>query len=897
MARIWPRTNGFRSILTAIMLRSRGEVLMANPTVQYNWPFPSDLGSGSSSEAITVYAYSINVPVILPPFPGGNITLIAHDVVFADGAVLDVSGAAGQVPLQATSGDETVINGSGGVKGGLGQDGGAIHIYAQVITGTATLNANGGSGGQGGEGGNGAAGEAGASGQDGDNGGAAGGGGQGGDGGSGGTIVVQAGDVSGAALSISAAGGAGGVPGNAGQPGRGGAAGQQTGRWSQGGSDNPTQPQLTWIPGSPTHPGKTGSVEPSGGPGAIGAAGTATSTPDPAGLVSAIVGLLPASYWSMLLLYATQFYYDGSYTQAGNTLGWMNTIGSNGTPAVDASVSRARTLIAQMQSGFDVYGHPRNYVQALSVGTYETNNAALVDDGVGLETALNAELAQQVTAATQITDLQNSLHKAQSQAAKNGTDRANLITQGELLGEQLEALLTQQMAAMAVVNETSAELQEALSSGHGCTFSEIMSAVTLIISVAAAATGAGSVLSIAMAVASAAIKADQLADPPTLPGFQPVIKNINFIMSTVGAGGDPSNQLVTAYNNLKTSLGGKAPDPKDDGTKFVMTDTDFATVRTQFETKLKQLPESPERDNYEDAVNNYLDIVQLRNQQLLSFDGLAFKVASLDDSTSTLQDSITATNGDLNTLQGQEQALTTVVEDLTNVRNVLLKSAYFELLQQSRALDFWTLNPQDSTQEYDDFGGLQGILGGLITRKLDALQVFANPPATFSTATGGIIIPLSTSDRTVLAATGTYSFLISVDHPVFSNLAQVLANQVTLTFVGADGVAVQPIRLILEHSGYHKFKDVSGKIYEFLTPPRPVVQDTGGSIETNAQFSGTDTSLDPGNEAAAAYVGVSPFTRWKVTVTNDPGVYAALGNAKELSLNISGTARALVGSS
>jgi hypothetical protein len=30
---------------------------------------------------------------------------------------------------------------------------------------------------------------------------------------------------------------------------------------------------------------------------------------------------------------------------------------------------------------------------------------------------------------------------------------------------------------------------------------------------------------------------------------------------------------------------------------------------------------------------------------------------------------------------------------------------------------------------------------------------------------------------------------------------------------------------------------------------------------------------------------------------NDPGVYAALGNAKELSLGISGTARALVGNS
>ena len=865
---------------------------MPDPIVQYEWDFTTGLGSGASQ--VTVYAYQINVPVNLPPFPGGEFTLIAHDLVFADGAVLDVSGLAGDKPATEASGTSFPGQaGTGGDPGKPGKNGGSINIYAQVITGTATLNANGGSGSAGGDGGSGAPGQAGAPGQDGEDGGTAGGGGQGGDGGPGGTVVVQSGNASGAVLSLSAAGGPGGVPGNAGQPGRGGAAGEQQGRWSQNprGSGNPTEPNLFWIPGPPTYPGKAGYVPPSGGPGANGANGTATSTADQAGLVTAIVRLLPNAYWSMLLAKATELYYDDYYVDAANVLGWVNTIGSNGTLAVDASVKRARGLIAQMQSGFDVYGHPRNYVQALSVGTYETNNAALVGDGAALEIALAAYTSQQVEEATQIANLQNSLHKAQSQVAKNATDRANLISQGGLLGQQLEALLTQQMAAMAVVNETSAELQEALSAGHRCTFSEIISAVTLICTVAASFAGA------AAAIASAAALAGELAETPTLSGFQSLVKDIKLIGSAAGAAGNEVTQLETAYNNLKTSLGGKAPDPKSDDTKFIMTDTDLARVRAQFETKVKQLPESPERDNYENAVNQYLDIVQLRNQQLLSFDGLAFKVASLDDSTGTLQDSITATNTDLINVQAQEEVAATVVQDLTSVRNALLKSAYFELLQQSRALDFWTLNPQDTATEYDDFGGLNSILAALIARKLDALQVFANPPATFSSATGGFVIPLTSGNRTTLAATGTYSFLISVDHPVFSDLAQVLAGQVNLTFIAADGSAILPVRLNLEHSGYHKFRDINGKIYEFLMPPRTVVQNTGGPIQTTASFSGVDTSLDPGNPSAAAYVGVSPFTRWGVTVMNDPGVHAALGKAKELSLSISGTARALVESS
>jgi hypothetical protein len=872
---------------------------MADPiVVQYKWGSPADFGI-ASSQGITVYAYQINVPVNPPPFPGGNITLIAQEIIFADGAVLDVSGAPGNVPGPVPSGNNPGDNGAAGNPGVIGQGGGSISIYAQVITGTATLNANGGSGSPGGNGGDGARGEAGAPGQDGLAGGNAGGGGQGGAGGPGGTVVVKCADASGAVLSLSAAGGPGGVPGNAGEPGPGGAAGEQQGRWSQNprGSGNPTEPNLFWIPGPPTYPGKVGDIPPSGGPGANGASGTATSHPDQAGLVAAIVPLLPATYWNMLLSSATESYYDDSYTDASNTLGWMNTIGSNGTASVDASVKRARVLIAQMQSGVDVYGHPGNYVQALSVGTYETNNAALVNDGMALEAALAAYQAQQVVEETQIANLKNSMSKAQNQVTKNASDRADLISQGGALGRQLEELLTLQMAAMAVVNQSSAELQEALSKGNGCSFSEIMTAVTLIITVASAVTGAGSALSIAIAVAGAATSADKLLDSPTLPGFQPVIKNIDFIVSTVGAGGTPFNQLVTAYNNLKASLGGNAPDPKNDSTKFVMTDSDFTTVRAQFEAKVKQLPESPERDNYENAVNQYLDIVQLRNQQLLSFDGLAFKIASLDDSTTTLQTSIDASNGDLIEDQSQEEVVAAAVQDFTNVRNALLKSAYFELLQQSRALDFWSLNPQETAKQYDTFEALNSILAALIARKLDALQTFANPPATFSSSPGGFVIPLTSADRAALAKTGTYSFLISVDHPVFSNLAQVLADQVSLTFVAADGSAISPLRLNLEHSGYHKFRDINGKIYEFLTPPRTVVQDTGGPIQTTAGFSGVDTSLDPGNPAAAAYVGVSPFTRWKVTVINDPGVYAALGSAKELSLSISGTARALVGSS
>ena len=73
---------------------------MADPiVVQYKWGSPADFGL-ASSQGITEYSNQINVPVNPPPFPGGNIILIAQEINFADGAVLDVSGAPGNVPAR-----------------------------------------------------------------------------------------------------------------------------------------------------------------------------------------------------------------------------------------------------------------------------------------------------------------------------------------------------------------------------------------------------------------------------------------------------------------------------------------------------------------------------------------------------------------------------------------------------------------------------------------------------------------------------------------------------------------------------------------------------------------------------------------------------------------------------
>jgi hypothetical protein len=831
-------------------------------------------------------AYRIHVPAKVLALPGGSVTLIAHEIAFDDGAVLDVSGEAGQAMVIANSGQTPGADGDTGIKGNKGQDGGSISIYASVITGSATLKANGGNGGPGQNGGNGANGQDGNTECNGLNGGASGVGGEGGDAGWPGSISVSVVDSSQANLTPLLQPGDPGQPGVPGTPGRGGAAGQVVTTYiypPPGRAGVPMPP--TPVPGNPTAKGDDGYVR--GNPGKLGGqppAGTPSlSQADRASFVATILPMLDSSYWAVLLQECTSQYLNNDFSDAANICNWINTIGSNGKPDVDTALDRSRGLSSQLLSGMDFYGHPKNYAQALSVGAYEASNASLIADGILLEKALDSYQQQRQAQITRMSALNTSIQQAQSQITSNTTDRANLISQGTSLTAQLQELLTQETAALNNVNSTAANLQAALAAGQGCSFSEIMSAASLVVTFAAG------LPAVEKTIASTASQiGDQLSQPPTMAGLQSIVKNIQTIGNTVGGNVSQITQIVTAYQNLKQSRGGLIPAPGDDDTKFLVSDQDFASIRQNFEKQISQLPPSSQKDAYDDAVNHYLNLVQIRNQQLLSFNGLSFRVANLDSSTSNLQSSITSLNGQI--LAAQAADISGLLDELTALRDGLLQSVYFELLQHSRALDYWTLTPVDLPYVYQDFGALSGILATLIQRKTAALQQLANPPATFKTGQP-VVIPLDANQVASLQNTGVLFFTLTPDMAVFASLTQVLLSGITVEFGAADGSNIVPSSYSLEHSGYHKFVGVNGTdIYEFLTPPRTILF-AQGQMNISNSFTGPDNSLDSSPQGASLYVGVSPFTRWKLDLTAAPAALAAVANVTELRIGLSGSAR------
>ena len=451
------------------------------------------------------------------------------------------------------------------------------------------------------------------------------------------------------------------------------------------------------------------------------------------------------------------------------------------------------------------------------------------------------------------------------------------------LSAQIDELLVEQLAAMSAVNTTAALLNAALSAGPGCSMSEIISAVSLICTFA---TGLPiTATSIASAASAATDAGNQLASP-SLSGLQTMIKDVKVISSTVGQVSSKINEISTAYNDLKKSLGGNAPDPKVDTTKFLVDQRDFDATRKDVETQIDQLPASNQKSAYKDAVEQYLNIVQTRNQQLLSYSGIAMKLAALDENSASLQSTIENLNTQRQTLQAAD--VSSFLDQLKKMQQKLLQGIYFDILQQSRALDYWSLTPVDPPPQFADFGAMKAILGDLMQRKVDALQAAANPPGQFTNLSTTLTV--GADDQTRLSSNGSMSFYLTPEMSSFSGLARVLISSIKVDFLLAGGTALYPIRYNLEHSGYHKFLDVNGNVFEFLTPSRAVVLgfDATGNMVIQGQFAGSDWSLDSSNGGASCYVGVSPFTRWKLSVVNDSGVYQHLGSVQQLRVTMSG---------
>lgn len=115
-----------------------------------------------SGEANIVRAWNISVRGSVTA-RGQDVTLIANEVVFEDGAVIDTSGNDGSPNWPPGTPPTTQVapgaKGTDGAPGGPGANAGNILIVCTKITGTVTVNAKGGAGGRGQDGGGGGPGQ------------------------------------------------------------------------------------------------------------------------------------------------------------------------------------------------------------------------------------------------------------------------------------------------------------------------------------------------------------------------------------------------------------------------------------------------------------------------------------------------------------------------------------------------------------------------------------------------------------------------------------------------------------------------------------------------------------------------------------------------------------------
>jgi len=402
--------------------------------------------------------------------PGRKVLIYAQRITVAPGARIDVTGPAakGFLPGSRTDGIDAGSAGTAGTPGGVGSGGGEVTIFAESVSGTLTIAADGSAGGRGRDGGNGAQGRLGPQGGDsgcsppgpgrpggpGGRGGAAGAGGAGGNGGPGGAVrihVIQpiaAGTFT-ASAKAGAAGGSG-TNGTAGPGGLGGVGGlnHEFRRRGGGGGREGAGDIMVCV-----ETGRAGNFGP--GPAGPAAVSAPAASPGAAGTVSiaqaTAAELAAAADVSQLLLLSHKTdidYLNGAYSSVSGSLAWMQKLTSQTAPSPDvadqwtALNGTVTGQILQMKAGLDYYGLARNFVPLVNLSAFDQPILDMLDTAQRTQDAYTSYFQRGASSEQQVTALQLALHNANDSMTQLNHDLAKLNSDATDIQHDLAALAT-----------------------------------------------------------------------------------------------------------------------------------------------------------------------------------------------------------------------------------------------------------------------------------------------------------------------------------------------------------------------------------------------------------------------------------------------------------------------
>jgi hypothetical protein len=570
----------------------------------------------------------------------------------------------------------------------------------------------------------------------------------------------------------------------------------------------------------------------------------------------------------------------GSALQAVST-GAPNRFQQPPDPGIAAANARAAALLAQLNSGLDYFGYHTNYLPILRVSQYEADNAAIAAGGVALQNGLAIYQQQQQNLAQQNAVLKQSRDQAQVELDKVTDERQQIPSQQDQLSTIIDQLQVERDRSKADVLAKVGALNATLHSS-GCTIVQVVEIAGAVISVVGTMGSSLPVIAAAAASALGGVVYQGPSNPGTrvqglIPNVKVQIKDFEIIKGQYDA-------MVDGYQKAKSAIDAAKADNDVDAVKFLVEDGDFDKIRAEVEKDVHSLPESSEKQAYLLAMDHYLAVTQMRNQQLLAFDGLSFRLQQTGSDIVRWNVAKSAA-----TEQLQRNALAdpaTIVAQVQGTLNLLRKQLQFQVYQEARALDFWSLQHAEAPRLEQDFNLLTGSLAQLTARKDRLLNNTSNPPGSL---TFDITEEPGAADLAALRNTGKYVFQILTDDSRFPDVSQILIDKIEVTFVDADDMPIRPSHYTLSHSGYHAFVSTDGTRLDFMSRTRSItniVAANGTAVLSSTFATAGDARF---TDALGSYVGVSPFTRWELKV--NIGLLPSLDTLKKLRLSFTGSAQ------
>lgn len=811
---------------------------------------------------------------------GHTLKIIADTIIFEEGSSIDASGDAGTplIPKPLTPA-ALAQNGTPGLPGPNGSDGGNVTLIAQNITGLVDVDVTGGMGGKGQAGGDGstyhyinartdaAGGRAGAAGPPGLS-------------GAGGSVKITSNSSDSFTHNIKFEGGEPCPPAEAGFDG---------GYYERSFYQDTTPP--SWSLGRFIAPRQG----PQGAPGVKGVVGhfafnAVQSTSDLASQYS--IG----QYRKVLAVAESQFIND-DVDQAIPRLAWLSSfagVGGVDSPALDATAGkslfeddillgmpedgasiqrRAEILGRQIVHGNGYFGLVRNFVPLYGIDAILTSLNTLFDLSIQSESVLvptvldpAAYQANMATLRQQAIDLSTALITTLRTNVEVYATQATFL---EALTDSLIIDCNSQLAKVllfqSIFNEAVAEATDPT-----CSLDEIAKVVGCIIAVVSAVYTAGaSVVAATSAFADGAVTLFEGVEigAGLVTVVEPIYKKF------VAAEGDVTD-VIQKYNALRDAL---AADAGPDAGRIVMAQKDFENLHADFDAKVDAAPvDQSYKDDFKNAVHMYVQLILWRNQKIAEYDAAILKIIELDSEIKIQK----ANKDDLQDLQ----AVTADPEGVkyaSAVKQILAKnrsSLRFLVWLEKRALGCWEL--ADLTPDYlkTECEILTGNSAAslLVSHNQLALnfasQQFSGGIPFAMNPAQTVAISLSRADQATLASDGQFSFEITPEQ-FPANLAAIYVTSVTVEFLGLNHFVGK-----LTHSGRQLFLRPSGdeRVYSTVRIDIPL-QLSGSPVEI---------SLTGAVDGDDKYKVISPFTIW--TLRSSAGATAALANLTEVKLTFRG---------